>query len=106
LNLLGRELAILACVIGTTISVLGGQWIIMSVFDIKKTKLPIIKFLFIYVENLLFAFFVYTLSQGIFNSLNITNDFVSLFLKAGLFSVFYIILTVLKSKTKIGKINI
>lgn len=68
--ILPRDQAILACVIGTAISSFIGDWVVMPLFDTKKTGLNVKKFyvffLFVIVHTVLGAFVINKVHEIIF----------------------------------------
>lgn len=96
-----KDYAIYGCLLGTIISSVAGDWIIMSIFDAKITKLSMGKFyktFFLYFAFSLLLAFVINLVFDI--SLSGHGKVINLFLKGFIFVLLYGLFVLLLNKKK------
>ena len=91
-NLVDKEKALWACVAGTAITYVIGQWIIMQIYDKKVTKIDTVSFFIRFCEYALVAFTLDVVIIRFFGLLEIDNLLASLFIKGGVYLIAYLII--------------
>ena len=89
-NLVKKEDALWACVAGTAITYIIGQWIIMQIYDKKVTKINTTAFFLRYCSYLFITLTIDLVIIRFFNLISIDNLVVSLVVKGSLFTIIYL----------------
>lgn len=89
-NLVNKEDALWACVAGTAITYIIGQWIIMQIYDKKVTKINTTAFFLRYCSYLFITLTIDLVIIRFFNLISVDNLVVSLVVKGSLFAIIYL----------------